>query len=66
MNRILMNKRNVESVKLHYDKITSKHCLSVNFVSGELYKLCFDTEEQAERIFNLFHDKMNYIEVYGD
>ncbi len=60
MNRILMNKRNVESVKLYYDNITKKHCMSVRFVSGECDKFDVKTEEDATKTYELFYDKTPY------
>ena len=65
-NRILMNKKNVESVRLFYDNITGKHCMSVRFVSGESDKFSFNTEEDATKTYELFYDKMPYVEIYGD
>ncbi len=66
MNRILMNKKNVESVRLYYDNITRKHCMSVRFVSGESEKFGFTTEEDATDTYELFYNKMPYVEIYGD
>ncbi len=66
MNRILMNKKNVESVRLYYDNITKKHCMSVRFVSGESEKFGFTTEEDAAETYELFYNKMPYVEIYGD
>ena len=65
-NRILMNKKNVESVKLYYDNITGKHCMLVRFVSGESDKFGFNTEEEAIKGYELFYDEMPYVEIYGD